>query len=135
MVDAALSSGETRTGGGSTAKRSPLLPFSVALPAGYSLAFFIAPLISFVLLGFWTVENYQIVASFSLANYIDISKHIFSRSSYGIAIAQSLYVSVTTAIWAVALCYALVLAIVYAVPARLQRLVLLLAIAPFWTSY
>ena len=48
---------------------------------------------------------------------------------------QSAYVSVTTAILVVALAYPFVLAIVYLVPERLQRLVLLLAIAPFWTSY
>ena len=48
---------------------------------------------------------------------------------------QSAYVSVTTAILVVALAYPFVLAIVYLVPPRLQRLVLLLAIAPFWTSY
>lgn len=121
--------------GQALADRSPLKFISIAIPIGYSLAFFVAPLIFFVVLGFWTVENYQIIPGFSLANYVDISKHIFAQSNYGIAIAQSLYVSTTTAIWAVLLCYPLVLAIVYAVPARLQRLVLLLAIAPFWTSY
>jgi spermidine/putrescine transport system permease protein len=114
---------------------STLKYICLILPVGYTLVFFLAPLVFLVVLGFWLVENYQIVPAFSLANYIDISKQLFSQSNYALAIAQSLYVSVTTAIFAVLFCYPLVMAIVFAVPARLQRLVLLLAIAPFWTSY
>jgi spermidine/putrescine transport system permease protein len=107
----------------------------LVLPVGYSVLFFLAPLVFLVILGFWTVENYQIVPTFSLANYVDISKHLFAQSNYGLAIAQSFYVALTTAVAAVLFCYPLVMALVFAVPARLQRLILLLAIAPFWTSY
>jgi len=115
--------------------RSPLKLLTLILPVGYSIVFFLAPLIFLVILGFWTVENYRVVPAFSFANYIDIAKNMLSGSKYGLAILQSAYVSVTTAILVVLLCYPFVLAVVYLVPARLQRLVLLLAIAPFWTSY
>jgi spermidine/putrescine transport system permease protein len=115
--------------------RSPLKVLTLILPVGYSIVFFLAPLIFLVVLGFWTVENYRVVPAFSFANYIDIAKNMLSGSKYGLAILQSAYVSVTTAILVVLLCYPFVLAVVYLVPARLQRLVLLLAIAPFWTSY
>ena len=114
---------------------SALKYICLALPVAYSGLFFLVPLGFLVLLGFWIVENYQIVPTFSLANYIDIGQQMFAKSSYGLAIAQSLYVSITTAIVAVLFCYPLVMAIVFVVPERLQRLVLLLAIAPFWTSY
>lgn len=115
--------------------RSPLKPLSLILPVGYSLVFFVAPLAFLVVLGFWTVENYQLVPGFSLANYIDIAQQFFTGSRYGLAILQSFYVAFTTAIWAVLFCYPLVLALVYGVSSRLQRLFLLLAVAPFWTSY
>jgi spermidine/putrescine transport system permease protein len=115
--------------------RSPLKVLTLILPVGYSIVFFLAPLIFLVVLGFWTVENYRVVPAFSFANYIDIAKNMLSGSKYGLAILQSAYVSVTTAILVVLLCYPFVLAVFYLVPARLQRLVLLLAIAPFWTSY
>jgi spermidine/putrescine transport system permease protein len=115
--------------------RSPLKALTLVLPVGYSIAFFLAPLVFLIVLGFWTVENYRVVPAFSLANYIDISKNMLSGSKYGLAILQSAYVSVTTAVLVVLLCYPFVLAIVYLVPGRLQRLVVLLAIAPFWTSY
>jgi len=107
----------------------------LALPVGYSIVFFLAPLVFLVVLGFWTIENFRVTPAFTLQNYIDISKNMLAGSKYGLAIMQSAYVAVTTAILVVALAYPFVLAIVYLVPARLQRLVLLLAIAPFWTSY
>jgi spermidine/putrescine transport system permease protein len=115
--------------------RSRLKALTLTLPVGYSIAFFVAPLIFLVVLGFWTVENYRVTPAFTLQNYLDIARNMLSGSKYGLAIAQSVYVSTTTAMLVVALCYPFVLAISYLVPARLQRLVLLLAIAPFWTSY
>jgi spermidine/putrescine transport system permease protein len=115
--------------------RSPLKALTLALPVSYSIVFFLAPLIFLVALGFWTIENYRVTPAFTFQNYIDISKNMLSGSKYGLAIMQSAYVSITTAILVVALAYPFVLAIVYLVPERLQRLVLLLAIAPFWTSY
>ncbi len=72
---------------------------------------------------------------FSLANYTDIAANFFTKSNYGFALAQTLYVAATTAVLAVLLCYPMALAIVFAVPARRQRLMLLLCFAPFWTSY
>jgi len=126
-----------------TSHAAPLPPHNASrlrnvcliLPVGYSALFFIGPLLFLVALGFSVVKNYQVVWAFSFANYIDISKHLFAHSNYGLAIAQSLYVALTTAIAAVLFCYPLVLALTYLVPQRLQRLFLLLAIAPFWTSY
>ena len=98
--------------------------------------FFLAPLVFLVILGFWTVENYRVTPAFTLRRTTSTSRsNMLSGSNYGLAILQSAYVSVTTAILVVALAYPFVLAIVYLVPPRLQRLVLLLAIAPFWTSY
>jgi spermidine/putrescine transport system permease protein len=117
------------------ANRSPLKALTLALPVGYSIVFFLAPLVFLIILGFWTIENYRVTPAFTLQNYIDISRNMLAGSKYGLAIMQSAYVSVTTAMLVVALCYPFVLAIVYLVPERLQRLVLLLAIAPFWTSY
>ncbi len=114
---------------------SKLKYITLALPVGYTALFFALPLVFLIALGFFKVERFQVVAAFSFQNYADVAHHIFSGSRYGLAIAQSLYVAATTAILAVLLCYPMVLAIVYAVPERWQRLVLLLSIAPFWTSY
>jgi len=97
--------------------------------------FFIGPVIFLVLLGFWQIRDFQVVATPSLENYRDIARNLFAGSNYGWAILQTLYVAATTAILALLLCYSMALAIVFAVPERWQRLMVLLAVAPFWTSY
>lgn len=107
----------------------------VGVPALYFLAFFVGPLIYLTLLGFWRVENFSIVPVFSLDNYADIAANFLAGSKYGLAIAQTLYVAGTTALLSVVVCYLMALSIVFAVPARFQRLLILLAVAPFWTSY
>ena len=117
------------------AKINYLMAFTLGLPIAYSLAFFIGPLIFLVAISFWTVENYRVVPDFSFANYTDVAQHLFGKSNYAIAIFQSAYVSATTAIIAVVLCGLFVLALVFTLPQRLHRLALLLAVAPFWTSY
>ena len=114
---------------------NPVKVFSVALPGVFFALFFAGPLAYLVLLGFWKVENFSIVASFNLDNYAEIASNLLSGSKYGFAIAQTLYVALTTAVLALLICYPMALAIVFAVPERLQRLVILLSVAPFWTSY
>ena len=96
---------------------------------------FLLPLLFLLWIGFWQVENYRAVPGFSFDNYREIFGSFFTKSRYGMALLQSLWVALTTAIVAVAFCYATALALVYAVPERFQRVALLLAIAPFWSSY
>jgi ABC-type spermidine/putrescine transport system permease subunit I len=107
----------------------------LALPTLYSLVFFVGPLIFLIALSFWKVENFRVVPAFTLDNYVAIAQQMFGSSNYSISIVQSLYVAVTTGVLCVVLCGTFVLALVYTLPARLHRLALLLAVAPFWTSY
>jgi spermidine/putrescine transport system permease protein len=122
-----------RTGG--VARPSVAKMLSIGVPSAFFVAFFLGPLIYLILLGFWRVSNFQIVTDFSFSNYADIAHNLFAGSNYGYAIAQTLYVAATTAVLAVLVCFTMALAILFAVPERYQRLVLLLAVAPFWTSY
>ena len=101
----------------------------------YYAAFFCLPLIFLIWIGFWRVENYQLVMDFSLENYREIWESLFARSRYGLAMIQSFWVGATTAIIATAFAYFIALALVFTVPERWQRLGLLFAIAPFWSSY
>lgn len=112
-----------------------LMPISIAIPLANSAAFFIAPLGFLVILGFWVVVDYQVVPTFSLENYADIATHMFAKSNYALSILQSLWVALTTAFVATSLCYIMVMALVFVVPEHRQRLALVLAIAPFWSSY
>lgn len=101
----------------------------------YDSVFFLLPLIFLVWIGFWSVENYRAVPGFSLANYVDIFSQFFERSRYAFAIAQSLWVAFSTTALGIFLCYPFAMALVFLVPERLQRLLLVLSITPFWTSY
>ena len=115
--------------------QSPLKFAFLALPIGYYAIFFLAPLAFLIVLGFWVVKDYQIVAEFSVGNYVDIFNQFFSKSRFGWALIQSVYVAVTTGIFAVIFCYFLAMGIVFCVPQNFQRLFLVLAILPFWSSY
>ena len=119
----------------SPSNRSPLKLGFLAPPIIYYGIFFIPPLIFLAILGFWVVENYQIVPKFSVINYVDIFSQFFTESKFGLSLIQSLYVAATTTILAVLFCYVFAMGIVFCVPVRYQRLVLVLAILPFWSSY
>ena len=54
----------------------------------YDSIFFLLPLVFLIWIGFWSVENYQAVPGFSIANYSDIFSQFFSRSRYAYAIAH-----------------------------------------------
>lgn len=136
MTDAALSLGKDMPVAADKRAGASLAKYvTIGVPALFFAVFFLGPLVYLVLLGFWRVDNFQIVADYSFANYIDIAKNFVSGSNYGYSIAQTLYVAATTAMLAVVFLYPMALAIVFAVAERYQRLVLLLAVAPFWTSY
>lgn len=118
-----------------TPNDSPLKVIFLAPLVLWMTALFLLPLLFLIWIGFWRVENFQAVPDFSLDNYREIFGSFFTKSRYGLALLQSIWVALTTAVVAVALCYATALALAFAVPARLQRLALLLAIVPFWSSY
>lgn len=118
-----------------TPNDSPLKYLFMAPAVLYYAAFFILPLLFLLWIGFWRVENYQLVMDFSLENYREIFQSWFAKSRYGFALFQSFWVAGTTAIIATALAFGIALAIVFAVKERWQRLALLFAIAPFWSSY
>jgi spermidine/putrescine transport system permease protein len=101
----------------------------------YDSVLFLLPLIFLFWIGFWTIDNYRMVPGFSLENYGDIAQQMFSKSRYASAILQSLWVSSTATLWAVVLCYPFAMTLAFVVPARYQRLAIMLAIAPFWSSY
>ncbi len=124
----------------SRASRSPnaqswLKYIGLVPPLLYNGIFFLLPMLFLAWIGFWSVENYRAVPGFSLDNYVDIFSQLFTRSRYGFSILQTAWVASTTTLTALLVCYPFALALVFVVPDRYQRLGLLLAIAPFWSSY
>ena len=105
-----------------------LLPWALVTPAlAWTLVFFVLPFIAMAVLslleqggGAATLENYR---------------QFFRNPSYWRALVNSLEVTLTVTAISVLLAYPFAWILAEVVPARLQRLALVLAILPFWTSY
>ena len=97
----------------------------------WTAAFFVAPLVIMLLYSLWQRVGAQLVTVASLDNYAKF----FSKSFLFESLINS--IEVTLAVTAISLLLAYPLAYILAerVPRRWQRLALILAILPFWTSY
>jgi spermidine/putrescine transport system permease protein len=97
----------------------------------WTLAFFLLPLVIMAVYSLWQRVGSTLVTTLSLTNYIAF----FERSYFLQALINSLEVTAVTVFISVLLAYPLAYILAYRVPPRWQRLALLLAILPFWTSY
>lgn len=97
----------------------------------WTLAFFVAPFAIMVAMSLATLEGRELIWAWELANY----QRLFSQSFLATAIVVSLQITLTVTVISVLLAYPLAWIIAFQVPKRWQRLVLLMAILPFWTSY
>ncbi len=97
----------------------------------WTLAFFIVPFLVMGAMSFATLEGRSLVWGFHLDNYIELA----TRAYLWRAILVSLEITLTVTVVSVVLAYPLAAIIAFRVPPQWQRLALLLAILPFWTSY
>lgn len=97
----------------------------------WTLAFFVLPFGVMAAMSFATLEGRELVWGFSLGNY----ERLFGQAFLLRAIFVSLEITLTVTVISVILAYPLAWTIAMHVPPRWQRLALLLAILPFWTSY
>lgn len=97
----------------------------------WTLAFFIVPFLVMGAMSFATLEGRSLVWGFYLDNYIELA----TRAYLWRAILVSLEITLTVTVVSVVLAYPLAAIIAFRVPPQWQRLALLLAILPFWTSY
>lgn len=99
----------------------------------WTLVFFVLPLGAMLALSFTERVGDQVVSWLSLANY-----RAFLTLGDGTlvkALVNSVEVTVVVTALSVLLAYPLAYILAYQVPARWQRLVLILIVLPFWTSY
>jgi len=97
----------------------------------WTLAFFIVPFAVMGAMSLATLDGRTLIWGVSFANYIELTEKTYLWR----AILVSLEITLTVTLVSVLLAYPLAWIIAFRVPARWQRLVLLLAILPFWTSY
>lgn len=97
----------------------------------WTLAFFVVPFGVMVCYSLWQRAGTALVRSWNLDNYTAF----LDRSHFVAGLVNSLEITVLVTAISVVLAYPLAWIIAERVPRRWQRLALLLAILPFWTSY
>jgi len=97
----------------------------------FSLLFFVTPFMVMVAVSFWQRLRGRLEATWTLANY----EKFFARDYLVDALFNSVEVTLVTTVISVLVAYPLAYILAYRVPAQWQRIILLLAILPFWTAY
>jgi spermidine/putrescine transport system permease protein len=97
----------------------------------WTAAFFVLPFTAMVIVSLRMVSDAGAEYRFSLGNYVQF----FTNPSYYRAMINSLEVTAIVTIISVVLAYPLAWILAEKIPERWQRLALILAILPFWTSY
>lgn len=108
------------------------MPWVLLTPAlGFVLLFFVAPFLVMLLTSFGQVTEQGVDALAGLQNY----EQFIEKPSYWQALVNSLEVTATVVVVSVLVAYPFAWVLAERVPERWQRLGLILAVLPFWTSY
>ncbi len=97
----------------------------------FTAVFFILPLIVMIGVSFWDRKAGSLAAAWTMQNYVKF----FTRDFLLAALVNSLEVTLLTTVLAVILAYPFAYVLAFNVSRRWQKIILLLAILPFWTSY
>ena len=93
--------------------------------------FFVAPLALIVAYSFWQTVDYNVVHDWTLDNY----RYFFSVPTYLKTFWATIWVSVTATAITILVAFPFTYWLVRYVPRKLQGLLLVLVVLPFWTSY
>lgn len=97
----------------------------------WTVAFFVVPFLFMVAMSLWTRTGQAIVRSWNFDNYL----RFFQENALLKGLSNSLEITAIVTVLSVLLAYPLAWIIADRVPQRFQRMALILAILPFWTSY
>ncbi len=113
-------------------RREQAKAWGLLLPAVlWTAAFFLAPLVIMGLYSLWQRTGSRLVTDVTLQNY----QNFFGKSFLLESLLNSIEVTLIVTLVSVLLAYPLATILAERVPPRWQRLALILAILPFWTSY
>jgi spermidine/putrescine transport system permease protein len=101
--------------------------FAVSPAILWTVLFFILPFVGMVLTSLWPKGADE----WSFAEY----RHFFENDAYWRAMTNSLEVTGMVTFFSVLLAYPFAWILAFVIPLRWQRLALMLAVLPFWTSY
>lgn len=97
----------------------------------WTAAFFIVPFAAMVVMSTWSRVGTTIEKTWDLSNY----QAFFAKPHFIQGLINSLEITVVVTVISVLLAYPLAWIIAMRIPRHWQRLALILAILPFWTSY
>jgi spermidine/putrescine transport system permease protein len=97
----------------------------------WTLCFFLLPTLAIFRLSFFEKSGGSLAEAPSLANY----ERFFEQSYFIDSLLTTLELTAIVLVLSLLLAYPLAALIAFRVPQRLQRLCLMLAVLPFWTSY
>ena len=100
-------------------------------PVAFTIVFFVVPLIMMVAVSFWVRSGGALVPEWTVQNYVKF----FTRDYLLIALCNSIEVTLLTTALSVILAYPLAYVLAFHIPERWQKIVLVAAVLPFWTSY
>lgn len=113
-------------------RRESIRAWGFLFPAfAWTVAFFAVPLAIMALYSLWQRAGMKLVQEPSLVNY----ENFFAKSFFLESLVNSIEVTVIVTVVSVLLAYPLAWILAEKVPSRWQRLALIMAILPFWTSY
>ncbi|MDE0309574.1 MAG: ABC transporter permease [Acidiferrobacterales bacterium] len=91
----------------------------------------LSPLVVMLAVSFWQRLYGKLTATWNFTNY----EKFFGREYLLDSLFNSIEVTVLTTVLSIVLAYPLAYVLAYKVPAKYQRIILLLAVMPFWTAY
>ena len=97
----------------------------------WTIAFFVVPFLFMAAMSLWSRQGREIVRVWDFDNYL----RFFGESALFKGLTNSLEITITVTVISVLLAYPLAWIIAERVPKKWQRMALILAILPFWTSY
>ena len=97
----------------------------------WTLALFVLPFVIMLTMSLWQRVGTELVRSWNFANYFAF----FEKSHFIAGLVNSLEITLTVTLISILLAYPLAWIIAELIPKQWQRLALILAIIPFWTSY
>lgn len=94
-------------------------------------AFFLAPLLLLVAMSFWTMENYQLSPTPTLANWTDF----FSIPFYAAGYLRTLAYATTATAAGILLAFPMAFTLAFKLAPRWRLVAVLMLVAPFFSSY
>lgn len=99
---------------------------------GWLAACVIAPLSLLVVFSFWQVQNYALVHTFTLSNYLDLFS---SGQVYFAVLWKTIRLALLVTVTCLPLGYVIAYYVARRAPARWKTFIFLLVLLPMWTSY